>query len=72
MFTLAEGRHFSVLRVCLPKATALRQATRAVCENQLISSHLFTEKERIKHRTKENQLRTPVDEKRRTEKDRKH
>ena len=30
-------RWFSVRAFCLPKATALRQETRTVCENQMIS-----------------------------------
>ena len=39
MFTLRDGSP----SICLLKATALGREIRAVCENQLISSHLFAE-----------------------------
>ena len=50
--------------ICLPKATAPHQKTRAVCENQLISSHRFAERmKQCRIQNSERLLRTPVDQK---------
>ena len=60
MFALRDGSRST----CLPKATALRQETRAVCDNQMISSHRFEED--LKQSCTQNSerlLRTPVAEK---------
>ena len=49
--------------ICLPKATALRQETRAVCENQLLSSRRFAK--HFMHCCTQNsdrRIRTPADE----------
>ena len=60
MFTLGDGSP----SICLPKAKALRQETRALCENQLISSHRFAENsKRCCTQNSERLLRTQVDEK---------
>ena len=60
MFTLRDGSP----GVCLPKATALRQETRAACVNQLISSHRLREHlEQCCTQNSERLLGTPIDEK---------
>ena len=58
MFMLQDG-HCLVLWACLPKAGALHQQTRAVSENQLISSHQFAE--HLKQRCTQNSTVTATD-----------
>ena len=63
MFTLRDGALLGSPTICLPKATALRQETRAVCENKLISSHRFAKHlKQCCTKNSERLLQTPVDD----------